>query len=88
MLLIKNNAQVDNVPGACAIDGTAAVIAVISRIVNISDIVQFPDHGKSSFISQLIKDKSRRDFQKLLKFFNETTTSVFNVLLSSCYYHY
>ena len=40
------------------------------------------DHGKSTSISQLIKGKWR-NLQKLLKYFNETTTSTSNVLLSA-----
>ena len=47
---------------------------------NISKVVQFFDHDKSSSISKLIEVRSR-DLQKLLKYFNGTTTSVSDVLL-------
>ena len=41
----------------------------------------FFDHEKSSSVSQLLNSKWR-DFQKLLKYFNETTAFASNVLLS------
>ena len=47
-------------------------------VLDISDITQYLDHDKSSSISQLIKGKFR-DFQKLLKCFNGTTTSGSNL---------
>ena len=51
-----------------------------SGVLYIFDIINFVDHDKSSFISQLIKEKSR-DFQKrLLMYFKGTTTSVPNIL--------
>ena len=65
--------------GAFAIDGLVTGFASISGVF-ISDIMQFFDHNKSSSISQLIKGKSRY-LQKLLKYYNGTTTSVSNVLL-------
>ena len=64
--------------GAFAIDGLVTGFASISGVF-ISDM-QFFDHNKSSSISQLIKGKSRY-LQKLLKYYNGTTTSVSNVLL-------
>ena len=51
-----------------------------SGVLYIFDITNFFDHDKSSFISQLIKEKSW-DFQKrLLIYFKGTTTSVPNIL--------
>ena len=47
-------------------------------VLDTSDITQYLDHDKSSSISQLIKGKSR-DLQKLLKYFNGTTTSASNL---------
>ena len=43
--------------------------------------MHYLDHYKSISISQLINGKSR-DLQKLRKYFNRTTTSASNVLLS------
>ena len=43
-----------------------------SRVLDISDIIQFLVHGKSSSVSQLVKGKSR-NLRKLLKHANETT---------------
>ena len=80
MLFILNNALVIDVAEACAIGGTAAGLVSISDVLNVSDIMQFLDYDKSSFISQLIEYKSR-DLQKLLKNY-VTKTSVPNVLLS------
>ena len=48
-------------------------------VLDISDIIYFFVHLKSSSISQLIKCKSR-NLQKLLKYFNRATTSVSNLL--------
>ena len=48
------------------------------HVLDTSDITQYFDHDKSSSISWLIKGKSR-DLQKLLKYFNGTTTSSSNV---------
>ena len=48
---------------------------------NISDVTQSSDHAELSSVSQLIKGKSG-NLQKLLKYFNEITTFVFNALLS------
>ena len=53
----------------------------IAAVLDISDVMQFFDHDKSSSISQSVKGKSR-ELQKLLKYFNETTTYLSNVLLS------
>ena len=60
----------------------AGLAPTTATVLDISDILQFIDHGKSGSISQLIKDKLR-DFQKLLKYFNGTTTSVSYLLLSA-----
>ena len=49
--------------------------------IDISDIIHYFEHDKSSSISQLINSKSR-DLQKLLRYFNGTTTSTSNMLLS------
>ena len=51
-----------------------------SGALDMSDITHYFDHVKSSSISQIIKSKTR-DLQKLLKCFNGTTTSAFNLLL-------
>ena len=50
-------------------------------VLDISDIINYLDHDKSRAISQLVKGKSR-DLRKLLKYFNGTTNSAFNILLS------
>ena len=54
-------------------------LAGTAGVLYVSDITQYPDHGKLSSISHLINDKSR-DLQKLLKYFNGTTTAAFNLL--------
>ena len=56
-------------------------IAATAGVLDISDIIRYLEHDKLSSISQLIKGKSK-DIQKLLKFFNGTTTSASNILLS------
>ena len=53
-----------------------------SAVVDVSDVMQYYVYVKSSSICQLIKGKSR-DLQKLLKYFNETITSLSNVFLSA-----
>ena len=53
-----------------------------SDVLHISDIMQFFDHFKSSSILQLIKSKSR-NLQKLLKYFNGTSTSASIIVLSA-----
>ena len=55
-------------------------------VVDILDVMKFPDHEKPSSISELSKGKSR-DIQKLLKYFNGTTSSVSNILLSFAVLH-
>ena len=50
-------------------------------VINISDTMHSFYHDKSSSISQLINGKSG-NLRTLLKCFNGTTTSAFNVLLS------
>lgn len=79
VLFIWNNVIVVDVAGACTIIGTVAVLATISSVL-ISDIIKLFDHDRWCLISQLIKGKSI-DFQKLLKYINETITSVYNVLI-------
>ena len=53
-------------------------LAASAIVLDISEITQFIDHNKSSSILQLIKCKSR-DLQKLLRYFDKTTTSVSNL---------
>ena len=48
-------------------------------ILDTSDITQYLDHCQSSSILRLNKGKLR-NLQKLLKYFNGTTTSVSNLL--------
>ena len=77
MLLIWNNALV------AALAGTGGLVSGLpanGAVLDISDVMQFFEHDKSSCISQLIYGKWR-DLQKLLKYSNETTTSVSNMLL-------
>ena len=61
-------------------EGTGGLVGTAGGL-DISNIMQYLDHDKSSSISQLIKSKSR-GLQKLLKYFNRTTTSASNILLS------
>ena len=56
-----------------------ASIYPLQVFLNISEIAQFFDHVKASFISQLFKS---RNLQKLLKYFYRTTTATSNLLLS------
>ena len=58
--------------------GLVADLAGTSEVFDISDVIQFLVHLKSSSISKLIKGKLR-DLQNLL----ETKTSVSNLLLSA-----
>ena len=74
MLFIRNLAEVFVVAATGRFPATAVVL-------DISDTRQYLDHDKSSSVLQVIKGKLK-DLQKLLKYFNGTTTSVFNVLLS------
>ena len=60
--------------------GLAFGLAVTGAVLDISEFMQFRDHDKSGSISQLINGKSRHH-QKLLKYFNGTTTSVSKLLL-------
>ena len=59
---------------------SAGLARSTTGFLDISDIAQFFAQFFASSISQLIKGKLR-DFQKLLKYFNGTTTSVFNLWL-------
>ena len=54
--------------------------STVQYVLDISHITQYLNHDKSSFMSQLNKDNSR-GLQKLLTYFNETTTSASNLLL-------
>ena len=51
-------------------------------VIDISYIMHSFNYDKSSVISQLLNGESR-DLQKLLKYFNGTTTSASNIFLSS-----
>ena len=73
-MCIWNVAPVVSVAGTDRLAGSA-------RVFDISGIMQYLGHDKWSSISQLIKDRLR-DLQKLLKYFNETTTSASNIFLS------
>ena len=60
LILIWNKVLVVDVAGALTISGTAARLVSIPGLLNISDIMQFFDHGKSNFISKLIKMQIKR----------------------------
>ena len=60
--------------------GLALGLPAILGAFDISDYKHSFDHDKSSSISQLINSKSR-NHQKLLKYFNGTTTSASDILL-------
>ena len=62
--------------------GLAFGLAGTPGVLDVYEITQYLYHDKSSSVSQLINGKSR-DFQKLLKYFNGTTTSAFNLLSQS-----
>ena len=76
VLFIWNVAPAVSVAGAYAIGGSAAGLTGAAGVLDVSEVLQSFDHDKS----QLNKGKLR-DLQKLLKYFNGTTTSVSNVLL-------
>ena len=80
LLFISNVPSVVDHSATCAIDELAVQLVETSALLNISDITQSSDHLKSSSISQFFKDKSI-DLQKLLKYFNGTTTSLSNTSL-------
>ena len=61
--------------------GLAFGLEATAVVLYISDMIHSFDYDKSSSISQLIKDKLK-NLQKFIKYFNGTTTSVSNVLLS------
>ena len=63
---------------APVIDGAATGLSSPTSAVLDSEVTQLFDHYKSSSISPLVKGKSR-DLQKLLIYFNGTTTSVSNL---------
>ena len=58
MIFIQNNALLDDVTDARAIEGRAARLAFISEVLDILYFIQFSGHDKSIFISQLTKSKS------------------------------
>ena len=81
-LLIWNAAAVVCIADTSLTDESASSSPGILGIVGISEILHSLDQNESSSFKQLINGKSR-DLQKLLKYFNGTTTSASNVLLSS-----
>ena len=60
---------------------TTGLLPASRAVPDISDIKQFLTHLKSTIL-QLIKNKLR-ELQNLVKYFNETKTSVSNLILSS-----
>ena len=78
-LLIWNVSSEVNVGRIRGLGELAFRLAGILGVLYICVIIDFLDQENSSSISQLIKGKSS-DLQKLLKYFNEATTSVPNVL--------
>ena len=78
-LLIWNVSSEVNVGRIRGLGELAFRLAGILGVLYICVIIDFLDQEKSSSISQLIKGKSS-DLQNLLKYFNEATTSVSNVL--------
>ena len=54
-------------------------LATTAAVLDISEIIKFNNHGKSSSISKLIQCKLR-DLYKLLKYFNGTRPSASNLL--------
>ena len=56
---IWNVVPVVNVASLAGTGELASGLVGTSRVLDISDVIQFFDHGKLSSISQLIKDKSR-----------------------------
>ena len=79
-LIIWNITPVVRVAALTWAGGLAYGLAVTGAVLDISEFIQFRDHDKSGSILQLIKGKSRHH-QKLLKYFNGTTTSVSKLLL-------
>ena len=71
-LFIWNVAQVVNV-------ASAGLSPVTATALDISEFTQFFDHDKLRSISKLIKRNSK-DLQKLLRYFNGTTTSASNLI--------
>ena len=65
------------------IGGLAFELPDTAGIIDISYTMHFLDHENSSSISQLIINGKSSDLQKLLKYFNGTTTSATNIVLSS-----
>ena len=78
-LLIWNDSSEVNVGRIRGLGELAFRLAGILGVLYICVIIDFLDQENSSSISQLIKGKSS-NLQKLLKYFNEATTSVSNVL--------
>ena len=76
------NVEAVVIAGTCWAGGLGSGFPGILGIVDVWDVIHSFGYDKSSYISQLINGKSR-DLQKLLEYFNGTTTSASNVLLSS-----
>ena len=64
----------------CSVGGIEVGLVATPEGFDISEIIYLFDHDKSSPISQLSKCKPR-NLQKLLKYFNVTTSSVPNLVL-------
>ena len=79
-LAIFNNDTVVFVAAKSRTGGLASGLPATEVFLDFSKIIQFYVHLKSISISQLIKGKSS-NFQKFLKYFKGTTTSVVNLLL-------
>ena len=75
MLLIWNGLPVVCFGRKRSVGRLAAELGGTSGVLDISEIMQSSNHERSSSISQLTKGQSR-DFWKLPKYFNGTTTSV------------
>ena len=80
-LFIWNVALVVNITPLVGTGGLVLGLLIASGVFDNLDVIQFFDHVKSVSVSQLIKLKSRY-LKKLLKYFNVTTTSASNLLLS------
>ena len=79
-LFICNVAPVACIAATAGTSGLAHGLPAIPGVIDISVIILPFDHSRTSSASQLINGKSK-DLQKLLKYFNGTTTSASNILL-------
>ena len=79
-LFVWNSAPVVCIASLTWTGGLALGLPAIAGVIDISDTIHSSDHDKSIPIWQLINGKSR-DLQKLLKYFNGTTISAFNIFL-------